>query len=169
MNDIELIEIDTKRDAPLTMSWINAPGGLEMLRLMGMIVPDNFKTSLEQETKTLQTIIDDQNEIAWMIELDGQVVGILEVHTVPFEGLPEPNISIIIGDASIRGRGVGTDSMNIAIQKVSSLGYRQIYARVLTHNKASLRMLNKLGFENLNKPYTDKDDLNWQNIKKYLR
>lgn len=163
MDDIDLIDIDVARDAPLAMAWINAPSGVEMLRLMGMIVPDDFTTTLDLEAKTLQQIINDPNELAWMIDYDGQVVGILEVHLVDQASRPAPNIGIMIGDASARGKGIGRSAIQLAISKLVELGYKTVYARTLTHNTASRKMLAKLGFVINGRPYAGTDNLHWQN------
>lgn len=164
MDDIELIDIDVTRDAPLATAWINAPGGVEMLRLMGMIVPDDFTTTIDIEAERSQQIINDPNELAWMIEYDGEVVGILEVHLADQEGRPAPNIGIMIGDASARGRGIGTSAMQLALQELAELGNETIFARALTHNIASQKMLAKLGFVIEGEPYADADNLHWQNF-----
>jgi RimJ/RimL family protein N-acetyltransferase len=163
MDDIELTEIDLERDAPLATAWINGPGGARMLQLMGILVPDDFKTTLASEQKTLQSIVDNKEELAWMIAYDGQVVGILEVHLATQDGRPAPNVGIMIGDASARGRGIGTSAMQFALQELAKLGHGTIYARVLTHNMASQKMLAKLGFTNNGEPYKDTDNLLWQN------
>lgn len=164
MDDIELIELDAHRDAPLATGWINGPGGVKTLQLMGLLVPDDFKTTEVQEFERFKQMQNDPNELAWMIEYDGLVVGIIEVHTAPFEGLQAPNISIMIGDTSARGKGIGTVAMEQAMERVRQLGYATLFARVLAHNAASLRMLQKLGFINDGEPYTDADGLHWQNV-----
>jgi len=168
MDDIDLISIDPHRDATLAAGWINASGGPQMLQLMGMLVPDDFKTTVTDEYKTLFDIVRDKTEIAWVIDYDGQVVGIIEVHTKPFEGLRAPNISIMIGDASSRSKGVGTVAMELAIENVKRLGDAVLYARVLTRNAPSIGMLKKLGFIDDGEPYTDADKLHWQNVKLQL-
>lgn len=162
---VKLVDIDVERDAVLVSGWINAPGGAQMLQLMGMIVPDDFTTTVENEWKTLTKIVNDPNELAWMIEADGKIVGLVEAHTEPFESLPEPNISIMIGDAAARGKGLGTAANKLLLGVLRKLDYDTIYARVLTHNVASLRMMQKLGFTKLDQSYTDGDGLTWQNFK----
>jgi RimJ/RimL family protein N-acetyltransferase len=161
---VSLVNIDVARDAPLATAWINAPGGAQMLQLMGMLVPDDFTTTIIVESKRFQDILSDPSEIAQMIEVDGQVVGIVEMHTDPFEGLGAPNISIMIGDASARGKGVGTAAMQLAIAQLQSIGYKIVHARALTRNAPSLAMLKKLGFVNAGSPYVDDDKLSWQNV-----
>lgn len=168
MDDIDLIPIDPHRDAPLATEWINAPGGVKMLRLMGMIVPDDFRTTVTQEYERLYDIVRDQATIAWMIEYDGLVVGIIIVRTEPFEGLQAPNISIMIGDAPSRSKGIGTVAMEKAIEHMAALGHTTLYARALTDNAPSLGMLKKLGFIDEGEPYTDADKLHWQNVKLHL-
>ncbi len=161
---VSLVNIDVARDAQLATAWINAPGGAQMLQLMGMLVPDDFTTTVADETKRSQDIISNPSEIAQMIELDGKVVGIVEMHTDPFEGLEAPNISIMIGDASARGKGVGTAAMQLALAQLKGIGYKTVHARALTHNAPSLAMLKTLGFENAGSAYFDEDMLLWQNV-----
>lgn len=162
---VSLIEIIPERDAPLVTGWINAPGGAKMLQLMGMIVSDDFTTTVAAERKTLQSIVDDPNEIAWMIKIDGRVVGIVEAHIVPFEGLPAPNTSIMIGESTARGKGVGTAANLLMLDYLRKQHFETVYARVLTHNLVSLRMMGKLGFAKMDTPYSDDDGLNWQNFR----
>ncbi|MFO0881927.1 MAG: GNAT family N-acetyltransferase [Candidatus Saccharimonadales bacterium] len=165
MDDIELIEIDAHRDAPLATSWINGPGGAKTLQLMSMLVPDDFKTTEVQEFERFKQIQNNPNELAWMIEYDGLVVGIVEVNTVSFEGLQPPNISIMIGDISARGKGIGTVAMSQTINILKDKGYETIFARVLTRNAPSITMLKKLGFAEDGEPYTDGDTQRWQNVR----
>lgn len=168
MNDIELIELDPHRDAVFVADWINSPGGVETLQLMGIVVPDDYETTVLREFETLKQIQNSTNELAWMIEYDGLVVGIVELHIVPFEGLQAPNISIMIGDISARGMGIGTYAMQYAIEHTRQLGHKVLYARVLTTNTASIRLIKKLGFTNDGESYIDNDRLCWQNVKLLL-
>lgn len=165
MNDkVELVEVDIERDAALAAEWINAPGGPQMLQLMGMTVPNDFKTTAAIERDRIEKMVNDPGELIWMIAYEGKVIGLAGVHTVSHDGLPVPNTTMMIGDESMRGRGIGTVANRLRIEKLKALGYKRVYARALTRNTASLRMLQKLGFENSGSAYVDEDGLNWQNV-----
>lgn len=160
---IELIEILPERDGKTAAGWINAPGGAEMLRLMGMLVPENFTTTAEDETGRLADIKNSSDELAWMISYNGATVGIVELHTKGLDALSAPHISIMIGDASVRGKGIGPEAIRHLTDIATTAGYQKLYARALTRNIASHRMMMKTGFVLDGKAYVDDDGLNWQN------
>ena len=90
-------------------------------------------------------------------------VGVAEARLKEFEGLPAPNITLFIGDISMRGKGVGTAALRLVLAELLSKQYSAAYARALTRNLASTAMLQKVGFIADDPPYTDKDGLHWQN------
>lgn len=165
---LKLISIDPRRDSELAESWINAPGGANMLQLMGMLVPDNFKTTKQFEYKRLTKILNNPTEDAWMIENNGKIIGIVMLDKKGNPEISAPNVSIMIGDASLRGQGIGSQVINVIIKKCINNKYKVLYARTLTHNEISQKMLKKVGFSTNGQIYTDKDGLVWQNYKIYL-
>lgn len=160
---IKLINIEPERDGRLAAGWINAPGGAQMLQLMGMLVPDDFTTTVDDEQNRLTEIKDSPNELAWMVSYDNRVIGIVELHTKDVDGLSAPHLSIMIGAADIRGKGVGTEVIRQLIGIATAAGYKKLYARALTRNVASHRMMMKAGFVLDGGAYIDDDGLNWQN------
>jgi RimJ/RimL family protein N-acetyltransferase len=167
-NDIKLIDIDPERDSINAMNWINSPYGPRTLQLMGLLVPDNYTTTKNNEYKTLKQIINNEEEIAWAIEYKDTIIGIIEVHLSPYESLNAPNISIMIGNYDFRGLGIGSMSTIKVLEHLKNIGYTEVFARVLTHNTTSINMLNKLDFKYDGTPYTSSDGQIWQNLIKEL-
>lgn len=64
---VELGKIDINEGAQLGVQWLNAPYGVETLRLLGNIVPDDFKTTYEEEVSRLTKMTTDTNVLAWSI------------------------------------------------------------------------------------------------------
>jgi RimJ/RimL family protein N-acetyltransferase len=162
---LKLISIDPRRDSELAESWINAPGGARMLQLMGLLVPDNYKTTISSEFNRLTEIVNNPNEDSWMIEFNGVIIGIVMLDKKGNPEISAPNVSIMIGDASLRGQGIGSKVINVIIKKCINNKYKVLYARTLTHNEISQKMLKKVGFIPYGPIYTDEDGLIWQNYK----
>jgi RimJ/RimL family protein N-acetyltransferase len=132
---------------------------------MGLLVPDNYKTNISTELKRLTEIINNPNEDSWMIEFNGDIIGMVMLDKKGNPEISAPNVSIMIGDASFRGKGIGSKVINVIIKKCINNNYKVLYARTLTHNEISQKMLNKVGFSTDRQIYTDKDGLVWQNYK----
>lgn len=160
-----LVPIDIERDAPHGVVWLEGNAGHETLRRMGVADANNHASTLEQERSRLQKIIADKNELAWMIQQDGQIVGIVEVHFDSFENIPGPNVAIMIGDSAFRGHGIGTEVIR-AVQTYlyESQKVNKLFARHLTDNTASAAMLRGLGFIDSGPIYQDSNGLQWQNM-----
>jgi len=163
--NLVLVPIDIERDARHGVEWLMGNNGRDTLRKMG--VPDeyNHESTLRAERERLQKILDNPNELAWMIQLHDTVIGITEVHTDEFEGLAGPNIHIMIGDVTARGKGVGTAVLERVIDYLrSEKHFETIYSRHLTDNTASASLLAGLGFIDQGEAYRDNDGLEWQNV-----
>jgi len=160
---ISLEKIDIDEGARLGVQWLNAPYGVETLRLLGNIVPDDFKTSYEEEVDRLTEMTTDTNVLAWVIKYNATTVGVAEAKLIEFEGLQAPNMALFIGDISMRGKGVGTAALRLVLAELLDMNYSTAYARALTRNLASKAMLQKVGFIADGEPYTDKDGLHWHN------
>lgn len=163
--DLKLISPDIERDAPLSVAWLAGDVGKETLRLMGNLPEDIKPTSLELERQRVQDFINSDEQLTWMMELDGKVVGSIWVHTTPTEYVNAPSLHLMIGDPSSRGRGVGKDSCRAVIEELRRTNsYKTLYSRYITDNKSSAALLASLGFEASGEIYVDKDGLEWQNV-----
>ena len=160
---VSLAQIDIEHNARLGVQWLNAPYGVETLRLLGNVIPDDFKTTYEDEVDRLTKITQDANILSWSISYENTILGDAEARLTEFEGLKAPNISLFIGDITMRGRGIGTSVLLLIMDELTIKGYSNVYARALTRNMASMAMLQKAGFIADGTTYTDSDNLVWQN------
>lgn len=163
--DIKLIRPDIERDAPLSVQWLTGATGRETLRLMGIPDKDNHGSTLELECERIGSFLADNSELDWMIEYNGHVVGAIWVHTKPTEYISAPAVSLMIGDPSVRGKGIGRNALRAAINWLfDEHKVLVIYARHLTTNVASQHLLHELAFQNDGQSYFDNDGLHWQNV-----
>lgn len=83
---------------------------------------------------------------AWIIEADGNLIGALRLHTInPVD--KRANIAIGILDKSALGKGYGTEAMHLlARHAFSSMGLHRLSCRVLSFNEAAVAAYEKLGF-----------------------
>lgn len=139
--------------------------GEKTQRLMGVAPNDIHEHTLAEEVKLFKNFISTNDEIVWMIEHQGQIVGIVEVGTkIP----PEengPSISIMLGDVSARGKGIGKKAMICVIEYLFSLGHTEVTARYIEGNFASESMNVSLGMQKVGQVYADEDGLRWQNVR----
>lgn len=162
---IRLIEPNIERDAPLSVDWLEGEQGRETLAAMGVPEKDIHEPTLEGEEERIRELIESTHHVAWMIEFDGDVVGVVEIELEPTDYIDAPAISVMIGDPWARGRGIATASLRSAIDWLHA-EYENIfvYARYRVSNEASAQMLLKVGFEEDGTTYTDSDGLVWQNV-----
>lgn len=162
---VNLIKPDVQRDAPLGVYWMADPHGRYTLKMMG--VPDKYNcaSTLAEETQRMSKFLEDDNQYNWMIEVDGRVVGTIWVDLKPTHGQQAPALSIMIGDPTVRGGGIGYSASLTIIEYLRSIGHIHVYSRHLAENRASEKLLQKLHFINDQEPYVDDEDgLNWQNV-----
>ena len=83
----------------------------------------------------------------FVVLLDGVIVG-----DCGWFGPPDEDGEVEIGYGlapSARGRGLGTEAVRLLVEWVRSQGARSVRAEVLPGNEASLRLLARLGFEDI--------------------
>lgn len=159
-----LVEPRVERDAQLGVEWLSAEMGRETLRLMGVADKNNTPTTLEQEKARVQSFIDRKDQLNWMIELEGQVIGAVWVDLQQNGSLPAPGVHIMIGDPAARGRGVGSAAFSIVTKYLQEIGYTQVFTRHLVGNSTAQSLAAKNGFVDIGEAYTDEDGLIWQNM-----
>jgi len=165
LHGLRLIAPDVVRDAPNGVEWLHGVVGRETLGLMGVADAHNKESDLETETERITQMIESKDELAWMLERDGKVVGVIEVRLKDSEYLPAPNVSTMIGDPTYRGQGLGTAAKHAIIQYMfNDYGADALYARHLTRNTISAAGLRELNFQNDGLVYSDNDGLEWQNM-----
>lgn len=159
-----LVEPDVERDAPLGVAWLQGELGRNTLSLMGVPDKDNKPTTLAAERGRVQGFIEGRDQLNWMIQYNGKVVGSVWVDLATKEKLPAPSVHIMIGDPTMRGKGVGNFTLSTVLNYLEAQGYTTIYSRHLTKNKGAKSVLVSLGFRELGVPHTDDDGLTWQNV-----
>lgn len=161
---IRLIEPNVERDAQLGHLWLAAEDGRRTLSLMGVADKDNRATTLDEERSRVEGFIENPDQLNWMIELDGRVVGSVWVDLEPKHTVPAPAVHIMIGDPTARGKGVGRASLAAVIAYLQEQGEVAIYSRILVCNATAKNLLHDLGFAPDGQPYADQDGLEWQNL-----
>lgn len=162
-----LIEPDIERDAALGVQWLNGENGHRTLELMGVADKDNRPTTLAAEKQRVTDFIEREDQLNWMIEFAGKVVGSVWVDLRERESVPAPSVHIMIGDPAMRGKGIGHASIRTLLDHLTNQGYATIYSRHLTQNTGAESLLGTLGFRPDGTSYTDPDGLHWQNVKRY--
>lgn len=163
---IQLIEPNIERDAALGVQWLEGKLGRNTLSLMGVSDADNKPTTLEQEKERVKDFIEKDDQINWMISYEDKVVGSIWVDLEPSEYLQSPSVHIMIGSPEARGKGIGLSTTSAVVEHLQKQGYAQVYSRYITNNEGSKNLLGKLGFHELGILYTDKDNLEFQNVVK---
>ena len=163
---VHLVEPELERDAQLGVQWLHGDIGRNTLQLMGVADDDNHETSLERERQRVTEFIEKPDQLNWMIEYDGRVIGSLWVDLEPKDNVPSPAIHIMIGDPSVRGKGIGFSSANRVVEYLEEQGNKSIYSRLLTNNSGARSLFGTLGFNDVGQSYTDQDGLQWQNVEK---
>lgn len=167
-DELRLVPPNVERDAPLGVKWMSGKSGRETQRLMGIAPEQIHDHDIAEEQKLVQYFIDTDEELVWMIEYNQKVIGAVEIGLKIPKEESGPSVSIMIGDITSRGQGIGKKVMNVVMDYLRRNGYKEVYARYLLDNTASKAMNLGLGFVKNGEPYVDEDGLVWQNIKKEL-
>ncbi|MEI6236972.1 MAG: GNAT family protein [Candidatus Saccharibacteria bacterium] len=165
-DEIKLVKPDAERDVPLSIKWLNNTDGIKTLLLMGNAVQDDYKTNKKEESNRIKDFVSKKDQLNWMIEYKGKVIGAVWADLALKNGLKSPSVHIMIGDESARGRGIGTIAELTVIDYLFEQNYKTVYSRALTDNKRMIHIaINKLGFKKDEKVYMGEDGLIWQNLK----
>ncbi len=163
---VKLVEPDIERDALLSVEWLNGELGRMTMRSMGNTdeaIDKILPATIEQEAARVKSFIEREDQLNWMIECDGKVVGSVWVDLVDSEDLPGPSVHIMIGDPDMRGRGIGSSTVKTVLDYLEKQGSDVIYSRHLTTSTHADKLLKFLGFTDLDKPYV-RDALEFQNL-----
>jgi RimJ/RimL family protein N-acetyltransferase len=168
--DIKLVKPDVERDAPVAVGWFEGERGIKTLRQLGNIVTDDFKPTLNNEKKQIQKFLGAKDQLNWMIKYGDKIVGSVWADLAEKNGCLPPSVHILIGDESVRGKGVGTMAEGAVLDYLISNGESPIYSRTLVSNERMMHIaIDKLGYKKDGEVYTDKDGLTWQNLIKEQR
>lgn len=125
--------------------------------------------TIQLERERVRDFIERQDQLNWMIEYQGKVVGSVWADLEQVGNVPAPAIHIMIGDPDVRGMGVGYAATSKVAENLENRGFESIYSRHLTKNNGACGLLHSLGFTKFGEPYTDDGGLEWQNVKREIR
>jgi RimJ/RimL family protein N-acetyltransferase len=162
---VELVEPEVERDSALGVRWMAGSQGRETLKLMGVAAEHNRPSTLEQERRRVIEFLSGPDQFNWMISWQGRVVGTIWVDRRDTGHIKAPAISIMLGDPSVRGHGIGSAAVQAVIEFLHSRGETSLRSRHLLENHASAKLMHGLGFTADGPQYTDPEDgLSWQNL-----
>lgn len=107
-------------------------------------------------------------DMTWMLRYADVTVGAAWIELIENRGVMAPSVHLMIGDSSFRRKGIGKAAMYAMITYLKKNGYGTVHSRHLVSNEAVNGLCRSLGFIPDNQSYTDKDGLEWQNIKLLL-
>lgn len=149
--------------APTTILWI---GKEEVTQYLGA---DFSKMTVEDEVNHLKGMIDDPDCYSWMIELDGEIVGNIEINEIKElskkYGVKTGAFCTLIGDSKNWGQGLGSYSKQAACNWAFSEGnFDLIEAKAYVQNTRSWSALEKLGYhyEGIEKGDVEGSPVEWK-------
>jgi RimJ/RimL family protein N-acetyltransferase len=168
-SQLVLVSPDPDRDAPFAHEWFSGESGRDTLLNMGNAHSEIKPSSLEDEREVIEEFLRlerDNTQLTWMLRYDGRTVGAAWIDVIENHGVKAPSVHLLVGDTSMRGKGLGKAAMLGLIQYVQdTIKTKYVYSRHLTSN-VSVRALNQsVGFIDDGSSYVDENELEWQNIK----
>jgi RimJ/RimL family protein N-acetyltransferase len=132
--------------APLSLKWLSDP---EVGRYMGA---DFSGVSIATEKQRIRDILAGDDTYGWMIELDGQVIGAIEVNRIKElsaeYGVKTGNFSTLIGDKQHWGKRIAPHAKRAIMDWGFTVGgFKAFVGRALASNTRSWHSLEHLGFE----------------------
>jgi len=105
-----------------------------------------FKTSSKKITweEHIDWYNSRKNRIDWIVIYENRKVGLVNINNLDSA---TPEIGIRIGETSLWGKGVGAESIKLAIEWLVVGGYKEACATVSKKNTYSKNLWNKLGFK----------------------
>lgn len=166
--DIALVRPHVERDATFVFEWFQRPEGRQTLLSMGNAEHEIHESTLDGEKATLREFIElekNDKQVTRMIVTQHKTIGAVWIDLIENHGVKSPSVHVMIGDPDFRGKGVGFVVMQSAIDYARNvLKARAVYSRHLTTNEAVIRLNEKIGFMPDGTPYTDENNLRWQNV-----
>lgn len=149
--------------AKVSLDWVSEH---EVMQYMGA---DLSNLSFEGEIQRLTNIIKDADAYHWMIEVDGKIIGNININNI--QKMSEKyhgrvgKLNTLIGNKNYWGRGVAKATMRSVINWAFwEGGFEALIGRVMPENSASLTVTKKMGFEQIGE---EKEKMNNQ-VLKYL-
>lgn len=167
--DLSLVDPNPTLHAPVTLRWFESEYGKETLLLMGNAEHEISAPTLKNETQILEEFVDlnkENKQLTWMLQFGHEIIGVAWIELTENHNVQPPSIHLMIGNKDYRGKGIGKATMLALIQYIKeNIETTTIYSRHLKSNVVVANMNQGLGFTNEGDPYTDDNELEWQNVK----
>lgn len=134
IDTIRFNEVNTDLDLELIMAWRSNPLIFNSFRLQN-------KPLIWEEHLLFWK--NKKNRLDYLIIFEGRKIGcvaLVGTHE------PVPEISIFVGEVSLWGKGIAKNVLNSFIEFLSSIGFRELKARINSINQPSLRLFLRQGF-----------------------
>ena len=164
-----LVKPSLAQDANLSVKWLSGEAGRDTLRLMGSTDDNNQPSTLEAEKQRIRDFHISSDQRTWSMRYEDKTVGAVWVDLKTTSYLTAPSVHIMIGDPSMRRKGIGEAAILAIIKLLAKEGkYSTLYSRHLRTNQASAKLLAKVGFVYDGQEYSDADGLVYRNVKRGL-
>jgi RimJ/RimL family protein N-acetyltransferase len=142
--------------ARLSLKWLKDP---EVGQYMGA---DFSGVSMQTEEDRIKQLLSGDDTIDWMIELDGAVIGNIEINSIKEMsvqyGVKAGKFSTLIGDKTQWGKGIAPAAKRAVMDwAFSDGGFELFVGKVLPANTRSVRSIEHLGFEFEKTEYEEED------------
>lgn len=103
-------------------------------------------------TDDLYELFKNTASVLWVVEENNEILGCCGIY--PTDGLPRGCAELVkfYLMPKARGRKIGSRLMEQNIQSAIDLGYSELYIESLSQFDSAVKMYEKLGFKNLEKP-----------------
>ncbi len=132
------LEVD---DAALCQHWVNDPDTRETLL---MYRPMNKLG----ERKFIENVSNQEDAVHFGIGLNesGELIGVIGLHMIRWKDRVG-ELGLFIGEANQRGRGLGTEAMELILEYgFSTLNLNRIQLFVFPFNETAIKLYKRLGF-----------------------
>ncbi|HEX7262687.1 MAG TPA: GNAT family protein [Candidatus Dormibacteraeota bacterium] len=135
-------------DAEVMITWFE---DMEVTRLLFVRNPP----SIEMEREWLDKMARDPNEVVWVIEYEGRVVGTTAIHAIDWKN-GSGTTGTVIGDKSVWGKGLGRELMQLrARYAFTQLPLRKLKSAYLDGNDASAKAQAAAGYREVGRHRAD--------------
>ncbi|MFC1996938.1 GNAT family N-acetyltransferase [Chloroflexota bacterium] len=152
--------------------WANDPMLIPFMR------PSRDKEELDKPVfVTVESLLERlKHDQFYLIYVDGQLVGEMNFQIDPDHLFKREAgtawIGIVIGEASARGKGVGTQAMQYLEKQIQALGLKRVELGVFEFNLNAIKLYKNMGYQEIGRidDFTYWQDKMWQDIRmeKYL-
>lgn len=135
-----LLREATEYDLPLMMAWRSNP-----------LIYQGFyqqKEPLKWEEHITWFVLRNQDWRTFVVEYNGRPVGVVTIGQLDHWC---PEVGYYIGEISLWNKGIGTEAVSLALDWIKQYGRDYVHTTILDKNKASIKLIEKLGFKYLGK------------------